>query len=327
MPLVSVIIPTYNAARTIQETVESVLQQTLSDLELIIINDGSQDNTVEVLSKIDDPRLKVFSFPNGGVAVSRNRGLEKATGDYIAFLDADDLWTPNKLEAQYRALQANPQAGVAYSWTDYIDEAGNYIAPCAQATNSGNLYKLLLLADVIGSGSNPLVKAEAIAKVGPFDPAVVPTEDWDMWLRLAEHFEYVAVPETHVLYRQVANSGSSNMHKMEMSSLRVLDKVFTRSPDVIQSIEKACFGNRYKCFAWKALEGIPDRNKAILGGKFFFYSLQYDPSILKKKVTWKIGLKLAILSLLPHAAAAKLLAKMGRFSKIDALLLTLQYPC
>jgi glycosyltransferase involved in cell wall biosynthesis len=236
MPLVSVIIPTYNAEKTIHETVTSVFKQTLSDLELIIINDGSTDKTLEVLSTIDDPRLKIFSYPNAGVAVSRNRGLSKATGQYISFLDADDLWTPDKLEAQYQALQDNPQAAVAYSWTDYVDESGQFLGVCARATNNGNLYQLLLLADVIGSGSNPLIKAEAIAKVGEFDPAVVPTEDWDMWIRLAEHFRYVAVPAVHVLYRQLQNSGSSNMRKMEVSSLRVLDKVFSKDSEPINSI-------------------------------------------------------------------------------------------
>lgn len=326
MPLISVIIPTYNAEKTIQETVNSVLHQTLDDLELIIINDGSQDRTLEVLSAIDDPRLKVFSYPNGGVAVSRNRGLAKATGQYISFLDADDLWTPDKLAAQYQALQDNPNAAVAYSWTDYVDESGQFLGVCARATNNGNLYQLLLLADVIGSGSNPLIKAEAIAKVGEFDPAVVPTEDWDMWIRLAEHFKYVAVPAVHVLYRQLPNSGSSNMCIMEASSLRVLDKVFSQAPESVQALKSVILGNRYKCFAWKALEGIPERNRAWTGGRFLWNSIQHDRSLLKKKVTWKIFMKIATISLLPRSVATHLLTRQKRLSHIDALLFSLQYP-
>ncbi|HEY9859784.1 MAG TPA: glycosyltransferase family A protein, partial [Candidatus Obscuribacterales bacterium] len=96
MPLVSVIIPAYNAETTIQETVKSVLEQSLQDFELIIVNDGSTDNTLQVLDRISDPRIKVFSYPNAGAAVSRNRGFAQATGELIAFLDADDLWTPKK---------------------------------------------------------------------------------------------------------------------------------------------------------------------------------------------------------------------------------------
>ncbi|RMG06219.1 MAG: glycosyltransferase [Cyanobacteria bacterium J055] len=326
MPIVSVIIPTYNAEKTIQETVSSVLNQTLSDLELIIINDGSTDRTLDVVSTLDDPRLKVFSYPNAGVAISRNRGLSKATGQYISFIDADDLWTPDKLEAQYQALQDNPQASVAYSWTDYVDESGQFLGVCARATNSGNLYQLLLLADVIGSGSNPLIKAEAIAKVGEFDPAVVPTEDWDMWIRLAEHFQYVAVPAVHILYRQLPNSGSYNMRKMEVSSLRVLEKVFEKNSESINAIKSAILGNRYKCFAWKALEGIPERHRAWTGGRFLWHSIQQDKSLLKKKVTWKIFIKIAILSILPRSIASDILTRKKRLSHIDALLYSLQYP-
>jgi glycosyltransferase involved in cell wall biosynthesis len=120
MPLISVIIPVYNGEKTIKETIEAVLNQTFSDFELIVINDGSQDSTLDIVSSIQEARIKVFSYPNAGQAISRNRGLSHACGEFIAFLDADDLWTPDKLEAQLKALQANPQAGVAYSWTAWI---------------------------------------------------------------------------------------------------------------------------------------------------------------------------------------------------------------
>ncbi len=100
MPKISVIIPVYNAEETIKETLESVLSQTFSQFEIIVINDGSQDKTLEIVSRILDPRLKVLSYPNAGVSVSRNRGISQAAGEYVSFLDADDLWTPDKLETQ-----------------------------------------------------------------------------------------------------------------------------------------------------------------------------------------------------------------------------------
>src|SRR3712207_3352824 len=114
MPLISVIIPVYNGEKTIQETIESVLNQTFPSFELIVINDGSHDSTLDIVSSIKDPRIKVFSYPNAGLSASRNRGISVACGEYVSFIDADDLWTPDKLEAQYKALQANPQAAVAY---------------------------------------------------------------------------------------------------------------------------------------------------------------------------------------------------------------------
>ena len=113
MSTISVIVPAYNAEKTVLETITSVLNQTFSDFELIVVNDGSTDRTLELLSTVKDHRLKIFSYPNGGVPVARNRGLSHATGDFIAFLDADDLWTPDKLELQLATLQQHPDAGTA----------------------------------------------------------------------------------------------------------------------------------------------------------------------------------------------------------------------
>ncbi|HEY9297275.1 MAG TPA: glycosyltransferase, partial [Phormidium sp.] len=145
MPLISVIIPVYNGKKTINKTIESILNQTISDWELIIINDGSQDGTLEVVSNIRDSRLKIFSYPNSGQAISRNRGISHAVGEFITFSDADDLWTPDKLEAQLKALQVNPQAAVAYSWTDYIDEFGQFLRSGTRLNATGDVYKKLLV--------------------------------------------------------------------------------------------------------------------------------------------------------------------------------------
>ena len=109
MSIISIIIPVYNAEKTIESTINSVLNQTFIDFELIVINDGSTDSTLEIVHKITDPRLKVFSYANANQAASRNRGIAKATGEYIAFLDADDLWTPDKLESQINMLKNNSE--------------------------------------------------------------------------------------------------------------------------------------------------------------------------------------------------------------------------
>jgi len=121
MPVISVIIPAYNAEKTILETIQSLQKQTFTDFEIIVINDGSTDGTVELLNAIEDSRVKVFSYENGGLPVARNRGIDRATGEYITFVDADDLWTPDKLELQLTALRQHPEAGIAYSWTAFIN--------------------------------------------------------------------------------------------------------------------------------------------------------------------------------------------------------------
>jgi glycosyltransferase involved in cell wall biosynthesis len=113
MALISVIIPVYNAEKTILQTINSVLNQTFSDFELIIINDGSTDNTLKRLEEIQDKRLCVYSIENKGVSAARNRGIEESKSPYISFIDADDVWAPRKLEMQLEKLEKNTHAGVA----------------------------------------------------------------------------------------------------------------------------------------------------------------------------------------------------------------------
>lgn len=180
MPKVSVIIPAYNAENTIVETIESIQKQTLPDFEVLVIDDGSKDKTIEVVKQIADPRVQVFAYPNGGVSVARNRGIEQAKGEFIAFIDNDDLWTEDKLELQIAALEKNPQASAVYSWTVNMMDDGESISfvQGAESTVEGNIYPDLLLGHFIASGSNVLVRREVIDVVGGYEPNLV-FSDWD----------------------------------------------------------------------------------------------------------------------------------------------------
>lgn len=144
MPLISVIIPVSNGEKTIRETIASALNQSFVNLEIIVVKDESQDLTLNSIPSIQDPRLKIFSYLNAGVANTRDRPVTHASGEFIAFLDADDLRTPDKLKAQLKALQANPQAAVAYSWVDYIDRAAKFLGNGNHVTASRNIYDKLL---------------------------------------------------------------------------------------------------------------------------------------------------------------------------------------
>jgi glycosyltransferase involved in cell wall biosynthesis len=191
MPIISVIIPAYNAERDILETIKSVQQQTFSDFELIVIDDGSTDRTLELLHTLEDDRIRIFSYENGGVCTARNRGISHATGEYIAFLDADDLWTPDKLELQLAALQQHPEAGVVYSWTSCIDEQGQLLFDYPPRVFEGNVYAQLLVGDFIYNASNTLVCRQAIDSVGEFDSAISGCADWDYWVRLSARWPFV----------------------------------------------------------------------------------------------------------------------------------------
>jgi glycosyltransferase involved in cell wall biosynthesis len=226
MPIISIIVPAYNAESTILETINSVQQQTFSNFELIVIDDGSSDRTLELLQSVVDNRLRIFSYENGGVCVARNRGISHTTGEFIAFLDADDLWTADKLELQLAALQQHPEAGVAYSWTNFVDEQGKFLFLYNKSIFEGNIYGKLLLSNFLGCGSNPLIRRQAIESVKEFDSAFPYCADWDFYLRLAAHWSFVVVPKPQILYRQSLGSMSSKVDDIPKQVLIMLENAF-----------------------------------------------------------------------------------------------------
>ncbi|MEC4990605.1 MAG: glycosyltransferase [Oscillatoria sp. PMC 1068.18] len=325
MSLISVIIPTYNAEKTIEETIQSVLSQTFTDLELIVINDGSTDSTLEVINRLEDSRLKVFSYPNAGGNVSRNRGLAKASGEYISFIDADDLWTPDKLEKQLQALKENPQAGVAYSWTDRIDETGKFIGHGGSVSVTGDVLAELLIINFLSSGSNPLIRREAFLEVGNFDESLPGSQDRDMWLRLAARYHFVVVPLPQILYRVSPNSVSSNVFALEKGATTVINKAFAQAPDSLQYLKKYSLGNIYKYLIYKSFEGYPERKKALAASRFLLQTIRNDPSILKVRVIWKIMLNIILISTLPPSLSHQLRSKSKKLFDVTALFAHLEY--
>ncbi|WP_424098580.1 glycosyltransferase [Moorena producens] len=318
--LISIIIPVYNDEKTIKQTIESVLNQTFSNFELIVIDDGSQDSTWQIISSIKDARLKIFSYPNAGVNRARNRGFSHASGDYIAFLDADDLWHPDKLEFQLNALQANPQAAVAYSWTNYIDESGQFLRRGNHITLNGNVYPQLLLTDFLENGSNVLICRKAFDTVGQFDESLTQAEDWHMWLRLAAHYPFVAVPYPHILYRVSANSASSDTSKMEAGCLQVIERAFAAAPDSLQYLKKHSLANLYKYLIFKALESSSQRHQTLAALRFIGHAIRYDPSLLLTRTTLKVFLKVILLLILPAPQSTALLNRFPRLSNTSTIL-------
>jgi glycosyltransferase involved in cell wall biosynthesis len=286
MPTLSVIVPAYNAERTILETIASVQQQIFSDFEVIVINDGSTDGTLERLNTVKDPRLKVFSYENGGVSVARNRGMTHATGEFIAFLDADDLWTPDKLELQLSALQQNPEAGVAYSWTRFIDERGESFHDGKQLLFEGNVYAELLIDNFLASGSNPLVRREAVESVGEFDPALAPCEDWDYYLRLAVRWPFVLVPKPQILYRQSSFSASSKVERLETAALNVIEKAFQAASLELQPLKNQSLAGLYQYSAELYLRHSANNlNEVNQAGQRLWKAIRLAPKLLLDKET------------------------------------------
>jgi glycosyltransferase involved in cell wall biosynthesis len=300
LPKISVIIPAYNSENTISYTINSVLNQTFSELELIVINDGSQDSTLDIVKQFKDPRIKVFSYANAGGNVSRNRGLNLAVGEFVSFLDADDLWTSDKLESQLKALEENLTAKVAYSWTDYIDANGEYILSGKRINLNGNVYEGLLVSNFLENGSNPLICRKALITLGGFDESLAAAQDWDMWLRLASKFDFICVPSVQILYRISANSVSSNLVRQEKACLQVLEKAYKERPLALKKTWNISIANLYKYLTCKALQKPLNRQKGLTASRFLWNYFIHDPSRVHNiSFTFKLLLKIIIILIFP----------------------------
>jgi glycosyltransferase involved in cell wall biosynthesis len=320
-PLISIVIPVFNGDKTIARTIESVQAQTIDSLEILVIDDGSKDNTVAVVEPLvrADSRIRLYSYPNRGTACSRNRGIALATGDFISFIDADDLWQPRKLEAQLQALQANPRAGVAYSWSDFIDEADQLIISGQRNQHQGQVLSALLQRNFLDNGSNSLIRMTVLADSGRFsgsrseiepsgspstsgteqtieyfDEQMAPAEDWEFHLRLAATTEFALVPQAHVLYRQGQSTLSSNVVRMEEASLRVIHQSFAKAPPQLQSLKVKTLGNLYQYLVIRSLHGGPSPQGSWLAGRYWLKAMAAQPGLLwtQTKLMSILGLKI-----------------------------------
>src|SRR5688572_19135515 len=187
MAKVTVCIPTYNRSQRLRPTVESVLGQTFSDWELVIIDDGSSDDTWEVACEFDsDPRVRCVRQQNCGHSEARNHGLRLARGEYLAYLDHDDRWKPNKLQRQVEYLDAHPDAGLVYCRWDLISDCGELVRAERLWEGEGSLYKPLLIhSNFMKSMSVPMMRAELVRHAGGFRQETDTADDLDLFLRLA----------------------------------------------------------------------------------------------------------------------------------------------
>jgi glycosyltransferase involved in cell wall biosynthesis len=196
-PLVSVILPTYNRADFLGRSVRSVLNQTFSDFELIIVDDASTDHSKEVIDAFNDQRLIYLEHEqNRGGSAARNTGIKAAGGKFIAFQDSDDEWLPEKLEKQIRILaDSPPEVGAVYTgfWR-FQGGDKEYIPGPAHRVKEGQIHRELLKANFITTQA-AVVKKECFQKAGMFDETLPRLQDWELFLRISKYYEFLYIPE------------------------------------------------------------------------------------------------------------------------------------
>ncbi|MEB3267960.1 MAG: glycosyltransferase [Leptolyngbya sp.] len=268
MPQVSVIIPSYNAIAHLPMAVQSVLHQTFTDYELIIVNDGSTDGTDQWLRPLSDPRIRPLWQPNQGKSAARNAGIQAARSPLIAFLDADDLWEPTKLEQQVAYLAAHPEVDVVYTWTALADANGHPTGRLIAHRAEGDVWPDLMRANILTCGSTPLIRADCFQQVGLFAPDLPFAQDWEMWIRLAARFQFGVVPAPLVRYRQHAHNTSRDWRRMQACNTQVLERAFQAPPPQhrasVPQLQSTAFHTLYLYLGWLALRSRDYRDARCL---------------------------------------------------------------
>lgn len=262
-PLISVVVPAYNAEAFIAATLASVLSQTYQNLEVWVIDDGSSDRTAAIVEKLaqQNARINLLRQPNQGVAIARNAGIQSAKGEFVAPIDADDLWWPGALEKLMAEFQKAPATvGVVYAWSVDIDEQDRATGGFHASVIEGDVYKTLICHNFLGNASSTLIRKACLDQIGGYSTELrrckaQGCEDWDLYLRLAECCEFGVVPEFLVGYRKLASSMSQDFSQMARSQQMMLETVQQKHPEISPYFYRLSRSSFYLYLAQQCAQG------------------------------------------------------------------------
>lgn len=247
---VSVVIPSYNSAHHITETLESVFNQTYQPREIIVVDDGSTDGTRSMLEKYRDRIIYVYQ-KNAGEPAARNTGIRRASGDFIAFLDADDLWLPNKLELQMDYFEKRPEVALVYTDMKQFDENGITHESIKEwlkmSPPSGYVFPQLFAETLFGSGT-VVFRKSCVEKVGFFDETFFVGSDYEMWLRMARYFKFGYVDEPLMMYRHHASMATRGLGRSLQNGVpwegKVINKILALYPEAEKELGRSVVRRR-----------------------------------------------------------------------------------
>ena len=323
-PLVSVIVPAYNAVRFLPESIPSVLAQTCTDFELIVVNDGSTDDTVACVEAFTDPRIRLVTQANRGLAGARNGGIRVARGTFIALLDADDLWHPEKLARHVAHLQANPAIGVSYSASAFMDDEGRDMHLMQSPKLRGVTPRDVFLRNPVGNGSAPVIRRRVlddIAFAAPtgvegelwyFDERFRQSEDIECWLRIAlsTHWAFEGLAEPLTRYRVNAGGLSAALDKQHATWEAAVKKARGIAPFFVARYEHQARAYQLRYLARRALS----MRDPVRAARLLCRAMASFPGIWREEPA-RTGITLAAalaLACLPRAAFDALSARASR---------------
>ena len=285
MPTVSVIIHTYNNEKFIGETIESVLNQTYKDYEIIVVDDGSVDGTRDALLPYMHG-IRYHYKENGGIASAKNAGISLSHAEFVAFLDHDDLWVPDKLMLQMECFIENPQAGLVYTkYTSFKN--GKELRTKPEKGYSGWIFKELLSKSFIQT-STVVVKRECLDAVGPYDETFFLGDEYDMFLRIARKFQCGFVDKGLTRYRVHDTNASNNDFLFDNENLGVYKKIYNSFTN-LDGVEKKILRKRIARYSMKVAEGLYSQGKLEESREYQKEALSYLP--FYKRITSNMTFK------------------------------------
>jgi len=250
-PAVSVIIPNYNYGRFLIEAIESVLAQTYPIREIIVVDDGSTDNSLEILAAYEKDKVKIIRQKNCGVGAARNAGVKASSGDLVAFLDADDIWFPEKLEKQVSIFQSDLEIGLVSCGMQEFDTQGNTIDYQKSQVGWLSASVVAFETELIVSGSAVVIRRNVFNKISGFDEReeLHPSEDLEFFFRVSRICKIGFVQDVLVRYRNHGDNGHLKLPRFERAMLLVYEKVFQTNDKEVLKFKRKSYGNFYKVLA------------------------------------------------------------------------------
>ena len=311
-PVVSVVVPARDAGATIGETITSVLRQTVADWELIVVDDGSRDETVARVQGFDDPRVRVISSERRGLGAARNLGLDSAVGEFVAFLDADDLWASDKLESHVEALRAQPRAAFVYAWTLFIDEKSRYLFAKRPKSTQGDVSMALQCEYFLASGSNLFARRSVALAVGGFDEALWAAQDWDFALKLARQGELALVPRFQVFYRIAEGALSSDADRSASACRTVVRQ--NAEPGSSASWHRAASRSIREYQVFLLLSRSPAMDFQRRARRVLRRGIADDPGWITSMAMWKLSATAFACSVVPSPLRRRLIFALLRLT-------------
>jgi glycosyltransferase involved in cell wall biosynthesis len=280
MAKVDIVIPAYNAARFLPAALESVLTQTFTDWRILLVDDGSTDHTSEIVSPFADrlgPKLLYIKQENRGLPAARNSAIRHSSAEFLALLDADDVWLPDRLAETVRRFD-RPEIGLVYGFVSRIDAEGNLVTTHDQMKRhaEGRIASSIYMRTIDLPCPTVTFRRECVDLVGGFDESMRATEDRDLWLRIAQHYEVARVPKVIAFYRISPGAMTSDTERMFNAQLRFLEKHYG-SPGCNRKARRIATSSLYR----QRAEALGDRRQQFDALRSVFRALMLYPESLQ----------------------------------------------